>query len=136
MTLSFAEEIEILSKKIKKHLKAARSRYYKITLKHNRIVEELYKQLSEVVDELIDYARVCGWIVQKSNNEFYQDYIGGAGKLLEYTVSKNTRSMTVYGDKSGFICIGVAHLDVRDDYDDVLLTGLDNKHAFKYLEVY
>ena len=134
--MNFGERVEILGDKIKAHTKAARSSYYKVRVKHHRIIEDLYKQLTEVVDELLDYAKECGWKVRKSNNEFYQDYLGGVEKLLEYTVSKNTRSMTVYVDKAGFVCIGVTHSDMYDCDDKALLTGLDNVHAIKYLEVY
>jgi len=135
--MNFAERVGILRDEIEAHRKATRSSYYKVSSKHNSIVEDLYKQLTEVVDELLDYARKCGWGVRKSNNEFYQEYLGGVEKLLEYTVSKNTRSMTVYVDKAGFVCIGVTHVDVCDcDDDEALLTGLDNVNAIKYLEVY
>ncbi len=134
--MNFAKRVEILRDEIEAHRKAARSSYYKVRVKHNRIVEDLYKQLTEVVDELLVYAKECGWKVRKSNNEFYQEYLGGVEKLLEYTVSKNTRSMTVYVDKAGFVCIGVTHSDVRDCDDEALLTGLDNVNAIKYLEVY
>ena len=134
--MNFAKRVEILRDEIEAHRKAARSSYYKVRVKHNRIVEDLYKQLTEVVDELLVYAKECGWEVRKSNNEFYQEYLGGVEKLLEYTVSKNTRSMTVYVDKAVFVCIGVTHCDVRDCDDEALLTGLDNVNAIKYLEVY
>lgn len=134
--MNFSNRVEILRDEIEAHIKASRSSYYKVRVKHHRIVEDLYKQLIEVVDELLDYAKECGWEVRKSNNEFYQEYLGGVEKLLEYTVSKKTRSMTVYADKAGFVCIGVTHSYIYDCEDENLLTGLDNVNAIKYLEVY
>lgn len=133
--MEFAEKIETINKKIKTHRTASRSRYYKIARKHSEILYKLYSELVGVIETFVEYADTMGWETSKSNNEVYQDYIGGSEKLTEYTVTKGTRGMTIYADKAGFVCIGVTHTDVYID-DEYLYTGLDNKYAVKYLEVY
>lgn len=133
--MEFNEQIETINKKIKTHRTAARSRYFKIARKHDEILDKLYSELVGVIETFVEYAKTMGWETSKSNNEVYQNYMGGCEKLTEYTVTKGTRRMTLYADKAGFVCIGVTHTDVYMD-DEYFLTSLENKYAVKYLEVY
>ena len=134
--MEFAEQIEEITNRIKTHRKVSRSLYYKVAHKHMRKLEGVYSELVGAIETFVECASSLGWDTRKSNYEYYQNYIGGTDKLCEYTIIKGIRWMTLYADKAGFVSIGVTHTDVSDEDGEYFLTGLDNKYAVKYLEVY